>query len=89
MCDIGRRLTETMRAVPIIDGDYGFHNCKECAVREKRWAWSVTPLLMAISVAALARDIVEDAPARHNMLVVGTETVFLSHLFWRLGASYM
>jgi hypothetical protein len=45
-----------------------------------RWPGFVAPLVLTISLTASGAHAVEDHPATHNMLVVGTETAFLSHL---------
>src|SRR5947209_2866338 len=51
-----------------------------CAMSRIGWTSIVASFALAISVTARAADAVEDPPNTHNMLVVGTETVFLSHL---------
>src|SRR4051794_36003591 len=45
-----------------------------------RRAWLAAALMLGLPAAAGAASPTEDPPTRHNMLVVGKERVFLSHL---------
>jgi hypothetical protein len=53
---------------------------RERAMSKIGWISTVAAMAFAIVLVARPAPAVEDHPATHNMLVVGTETVFLSHL---------
>jgi len=54
--------------------------CPERLIGTNGWIRFVTSFILTTSLTITAAPAREDDPATHNMLVVGTEAVFLSHL---------